>query len=530
MASLGSLVIDLTASTARLQSDLGRGVGMLETFAKKAKTTLGVFGIGAGGGFLAGLAKDAIAFGDEIQKGAQRAGLAASTFSQLAAAAKQSDVDIGTLSKGLKNLQVQISTAAQSAEGEAATAFRQLGINLSTLKDATPDEQLKRVADALSRLQDPADRARLGTAALGKAYLDLVPLLDQGRQGITELVEEQKKLGNTFTDEQIKKLADTDDAIKRLSSSWHGLTTTITSEVAPALTKLFDALAGVEQKQYLLSRFGTSDEISDFATKGFLDKLLPEFTPTAKRLVGPAPDFAAMHKAEREQAQELERIRKAHIDDKVTDAGGIFAIDPADLEKTRGAYEGFLDAIKSSTDDSLTDITKRFDESTKDWSVFADQAARNITDSFADFFFDPFEDGLKGLFRSFVDTIRRMLAEAAAAKLGELLFGGKKDANGKTTTGLLSGLFGSLIGGARAGGGPVSAGRAYMVGERGPEWFVPGSNGAINANRGGGVTIQQHITLNGGSGDVAALLPAWGKQISDATVSRVLEISRRGGL
>lgn len=38
---------------------------------------------------------------------------------------------------------------------------------------------------------------------------------------------------------------------------------------------------------------------------------------------------------------------------------------------------------------------------------------------------------------------------------------------------------GSSFGGARAGGGPVSGGRAYVVGEHGPELFVPGSSGAI---------------------------------------------------
>ena len=35
------------------------------------------------------------------------------------------------------------------------------------------------------------------------------------------------------------------------------------------------------------------------------------------------------------------------------------------------------------------------------------------------------------------------------------------------------------ISGARASGGPVSAGGAYLVGEQGPELFVPGSGGSI---------------------------------------------------
>lgn len=48
---------------------------------------------------------------------------------------------------------------------------------------------------------------------------------------------------------------------------------------------------------------------------------------------------------------------------------------------------------------------------------------------------------------------------------------------------LFNGLFEGLsFGGARANGGLVSAGEAYLVGERGPELFVPGASGTIVPN------------------------------------------------
>ena len=60
------------------------------------------------------------------------------------------------------------------------------------------------------------------------------------------------------------------------------------------------------------------------------------------------------------------------------------------------------------------------------------------------------------------------------------------------------GFLGSLFGGFRQEGGPVAAGQAYVVGEAGPELFVPNANGAIisneNANRGGGDTININIS------------------------------------
>ena len=54
----------------------------------------------------------------------------------------------------------------------------------------------------------------------------------------------------------------------------------------------------------------------------------------------------------------------------------------------------------------------------------------------------------------------------------------------------------------RAHGGPVSAGRSYMVGERGPEFFTPTSSGRISSgplgDAGGGVTINLNVTTQPG--------------------------------
>ena len=46
------------------------------------------------------------------------------------------------------------------------------------------------------------------------------------------------------------------------------------------------------------------------------------------------------------------------------------------------------------------------------------------------------------------------------------------------------------VAGARAAGGPVEAGSAYLVGENGPELFVPQTSGAISPN------ARPSITLN----------------------------------
>ena len=55
----------------------------------------------------------------------------------------------------------------------------------------------------------------------------------------------------------------------------------------------------------------------------------------------------------------------------------------------------------------------------------------------------------------------------------------------------IANFFGSLIGGARADGGPVMAGVPYLVGERGPELFVAPKTGNIIANDDFGMGVRQ---------------------------------------
>jgi hypothetical protein len=83
-------------------------------------------------------------------------------------------------------------------------------------------------------------------------------------------------------------------------------------------------------------------------------------------------------------------------------------------------------------------------------------------------------------------TMGEIAAQALQSGIGSI-FGGASPVGGGTNIGsLLNGIFGSLFGlPGRATGGPVSPGRAFMVGERGPELFVPTSAGRVEAAQAG---------------------------------------------
>jgi hypothetical protein len=75
-------------------------------------------------------------------------------------------------------------------------------------------------------------------------------------------------------------------------------------------------------------------------------------------------------------------------------------------------------------------------------------------------------------------------------------------AGGKGGSGLgdiLSKVLTQTFAGARADGGPVTAGGSYLVGERGPEIFRPQTNGQIEGpTAGGGMTVNIAVSPSDG--------------------------------
>ena len=104
--------------------------------------------------------------------------------------------------------------------------------------------------------------------------------------------------------------------------------------------------------------------------------------------------------------------------------------------------------------------------------------------------FEAFGQGVKAIL---VQVIQKLAATAVLAGILSAIFpGGLDGAQG------FSAIFGRLAG-FRATGGPVSGGSPYVVGERGPELFVPAVSGSIVPNNAVG-SFMSGRTNGGGSG------------------------------
>ncbi|BAV66233.1 tail tape measure protein [Sphingobium cloacae] len=123
--------------------------------------------------------------------------------------------------------------------------------------------------------------------------------------------------------------------------------------------------------------------------------------------------------------------------------------------------------------------------------------------------------GFEDLRRMALSTLDQIAGSALRSALGSVGGGG-------VGGGLLS-AGASLVGAAlglpgRATGGPVGPGRAYMVGERGPELFVPTASGQVVAHGGGARDVRVSIAVQGrGDGqDGPRLLARSARQVARA--------------
>ncbi len=226
-----------------------------------------------------------------------------------------------------------------------------------------------------------------------------------------------------------------------------------------------------------------------------------------------------------EQIAKLEREIALHGDlsesaklnyDIQTNAFGALSEAQAEMLRNLAAVKDAQDDYAALYGDGLQKMADTTLEKTSSMRTVADQAARNMQTGFADFLFDPFEDGLGGMVKGFAKAMQRIAAELAAS---EALKAIGKWASGYSGAGSswineLGSAIGSMAGG-RAGGGPVAAGSMYRVGEGGrPELFdqggktylIPGDVGSVRPitagmpasaiGAGGGVTNNFNTTMN----------------------------------
>lgn len=119
---------------------------------------------------------------------------------------------------------------------------------------------------------------------------------------------------------------------------------------------------------------------------------------------------------------------------------------------------------------------------------FAKNAAQSLQGTIGSGLADIMEGNFKNIGASFKTMLFRMVADAQAAQIARALFGQAAGGSGSGFWGTALSAIGTALGfgGAKAGGGDTMPNKAYLVGESGPELFVPRTAGTVVPNASGG--------------------------------------------
>lgn len=252
MASIviGSLRVDLSMNSAQFQkgakqaqSTLGTLGGTIKAFAQGALAALSV-------GAITKAITTVVNMADEMGKSAQKIGIPVEALSRLQYAAKLSNVEIGTLSTGMNKFNKGLAAIAGGGGADAAKALRAIGVSAvdANGKLRPTQDVLLDVADKFKGYADGAGKSALAAALFGKsAGPDLIPLLNEGREGITTLMNEASIFGQVISS---KFAADADtfnDNIDKLIGAGKNLTTQLVEHLLPGLVDVTNQMVEMVQ-------------------------------------------------------------------------------------------------------------------------------------------------------------------------------------------------------------------------------------------------------------------------------------------
>ena len=238
-ASSGLKLLSSAANDAKFQLQAATDrLGMLGSVLGK----LGPAGLIAGasiaalGGGITALVMPVARVGDEFFKLSQKTGVSVEALTALDYAAKLSDVSTEGLTKALQKLSVAMFDTQINGE-EGSAALKALGVSATDVKgQIRPTEQvLLDLAEKFSAMPDGADKAALAVKLFGKEGLAIIPFLNQGREGITALMEEAQRLGLVISEDVARASEVFNDNLTRLSAIFEGVQRQIGAAVIPVL-------------------------------------------------------------------------------------------------------------------------------------------------------------------------------------------------------------------------------------------------------------------------------------------------------
>ena len=265
----------LSGPADKAGQDAGSTFG--SSFGSKLKSGMlmagaGIAAFGAAAGVALGKSiSDVSKYGDHVDKMSQKIGFSAAGFQKWDYVLKRAGTSIDSMAPVMKTL----SNAAVSN----SDAFQQLGISQEEVANMSQEELFGRTIEALSGMEEGAERTALASKLLGRGASELAPLINGGTEAIQEQMEMAEQYGMVMSDEAVKASADFVDAQTTLQGAMTGFKNSVTAEFLPAATDVVNGLAmmaagdvsgGFEQVQAGIGEFVASiaQHIPSMISKG----------------------------------------------------------------------------------------------------------------------------------------------------------------------------------------------------------------------------------------------------------------------
>jgi hypothetical protein len=270
MSATERLKFVLTADASGAISAFEKVGGTAEKQLKKAdsgiaKTSaqLTKFGTGAivaasvTGTALVGLAGKFSELGVSVGKFSTATGLSAEKSSRWIEVAG----DMGIEAAGVESAINKMNRTA----GTTPDKFAEMGAEIARTSDGAVDanQTFLNVIDRLKGITDPAERARVGTALLGKSWTGMSELIAEGSSSLTASLAAVND-AKVFDDAKVQKAKDYRAAMDTLKDSLEELGLSIGAGAAPVIATLSTAVGNA------VSAFGSLDSITGGAAGNFL--------------------------------------------------------------------------------------------------------------------------------------------------------------------------------------------------------------------------------------------------------------------
>lgn len=217
--------------------------GMGNSIMATMRRIIGPAAIGGAIAAFGAMTRSAINTADEMTKAAQRIGVGVEELSRLRHAADLSGISfdglqssIGILNRNLVDVNGN-GNAAQKALAQMGIAAR--GAD-GQLKSTT--QIMAEMANVFQQMPDGAEKSALAMAVFGRSGAQLIPMLNQGADGIREMTDEADRLGIVIDQETGRAAEQFNDNLDKLQKLVKGAALSIAREMLPAMNLLTESL------------------------------------------------------------------------------------------------------------------------------------------------------------------------------------------------------------------------------------------------------------------------------------------------